>query len=367
MSGLFSWQGLRALLREELRQLMTIHASDRAWEMPLAAALSSGLPLLAGAWFERMDYALVASLGGMVFLYLPGTALSHRMVWVMACAFGMIASYAAGLLSQFIVLGLIPTLTVTAILVTMVCRFYGVGPPGSLFFVMSAAIGAYTPLEAAQAPHVLGLFAMGTLLACLIAFLYSLYMLRRRDPLPMAAQGERDFDYIVLDSVVIGASVGISLLLAQLLGMEKPYWVPVSCLAVIQGISLRAVWSRQLQRILGTGGGLLLAGALLQLPLGPWSIALTMMSLSFIIEMTVVRHYALAAIFITPLTILLAEAPSLANGVSNELVAARFWDTALGCMVGLAGGICLHNRGFRAGAGNLLRKLIPARLANRQE
>src|SRR5690606_32789309 len=110
---------------------------DRAWEMPLAAALCSGLPLLIGAWFGHMDYALAASLGGMVFLYLPGTALSHRMVWIMACSFGLIASYAGGLLSQFVALGVIPALSMTAILVTMVCRFYGVGPPGSLFFVMA--------------------------------------------------------------------------------------------------------------------------------------------------------------------------------------------------------------------------------------
>ena len=37
---------------------------------------------------------LAASLGGMVFLYLPARELSHRMAWLMACAFGLVASYA---------------------------------------------------------------------------------------------------------------------------------------------------------------------------------------------------------------------------------------------------------------------------------
>lgn len=40
--------GLRALLEDELRGLATIQASDRAWQMPFAAALASGLPLLIG-------------------------------------------------------------------------------------------------------------------------------------------------------------------------------------------------------------------------------------------------------------------------------------------------------------------------------
>lgn len=361
MIGLSMWRRLQALLHEEVRQLMTIQASDRAWEMPIAAALASGLPLLIGAWFGRMDYGLVSSLGGLVFLYLPGTPLSHRMVWVMGCAFGMIACYTAGLLSQFFALAPVPALTVTAILVTMVCRFYRVGPPGSLFFVMAAAIGAYTPTDVPDVPLRVGLFAMGTLLACLIGFVYSLYMLRRHAPAPVQPLPEPTFDFVVFDAFVIGAFVGISLLLAQLLQMEKPYWVPVSCLAVIQSASLRAVWSRHLQRILGTGLGVLLAWWLLRLPLGGWSIGLMIMALTFVIESTVVRHYALATVFITPLTILLAEAPLLAQGFSDALIAARFWDTLLGCLAGLAGGICLHSPRLREPVGRLLRRLIPIR------
>jgi uncharacterized membrane protein YccC len=162
--------------------------------------------------------------------------------------------------------------------------------------------------------------------------------------------------------VVIGVFVGISLALAQLLQLERPYWVPVSCLAVIQGASLRAVWNRQLHRVLGTSIGLLLSWGLLLLPLDRWSISLTMMILTFVIEVAVVRHYGFAAIFITPLTILLAEAATLGSGSPAALIEARFFDTVLGCLVGLAGGICLHNLRFREVVGRQMRRLIPARL-----
>jgi len=58
------WGKLESLLRAEMHQLMTINASDRLWQMPFAAALASGLPLLVGAYFDRVDYGLVSSLAG---------------------------------------------------------------------------------------------------------------------------------------------------------------------------------------------------------------------------------------------------------------------------------------------------------------
>jgi uncharacterized membrane protein YccC len=154
--------------------------------------------------------------------------------------------------------------------------------------------------------------------------------------------------------------VGISLLLAQSLQLEKAYWVPVSCLAVIQGVSVRAIWNKQLHRIAGTSIGLLVSWGLLSLTMDKWMICLTIMLLTFMIEMIVVRHYALAAIFITPLTILLAEAATMEHGTVTLLIQARFFDTVLGCLVGLTGGICLHSPAFRKTVGDQMKRLIPA-------
>lgn len=357
-----SWSRLAALLREELRQLMTIKPSDRPWQMPFAAALATGLPLLVGAWFDRMDYGLISSLGGLVFLYLPETPLHHRMVALMASAFAMTASYALGVMSHLVPPVMMMVLTFTAILVTMVCRFYRVGPPGSLFFIMAASIGAYSPGGILEVPLKVGLIAMGCLLASLIAFFYSVYILRRRDPRPVEPLPAPTFDFVVFDSVVIGLCVGVSLALAQLLQLERAYWVPVSCLAVMQGMNLRAVWDKQLHRLLGTAIGMLVSWGLLSLPLDKWSISLVMIGLAFVVETAVVRHYGFAAIFITPLTILLAEAATLGHGSATELIQARFFDTLLGCLVGFAGGICLHSPRFRTVVGAQMRRLVPARL-----
>lgn len=362
MSDWPGWSRFQARIRAELGHLATIHASDRRWPMPFCAALASGLPLLIGAGFEHLDYGLVSSLGGLLFLYLPNTPLSHRMVALMACAFGMSACYALGLLSHFLPLLLVPVLTFIAVVLTMVCRFYALGPPGSLFFMMAAAIGAYSPIELEALPLCVGLLTMGCLLAALIAFFYSLYILRLEDAPPLKPLPPASFDIVVFDSIVIGLFVGLSLALAQAAQLERAYWVPVSCLAVIQGVSLRAVWTRQVHRIAGTAIGLLLAWALLALPLGPWGICLLMIALTFAIEVLVVRHYGLAVIFITPLTILLAEAARLGKGSADALLRARLLDTVLGSMVGLVGGVCLHSPRFRRVLGRQIRRLLASRL-----
>jgi len=356
------WERFRALLRREIGHLATVNASDRHWTMPFCAALASGLPLLVGAYFDHLDYGLVSSLGGLVFLYSPSTPLSHRMVALMAAAFGMTACYALGVLSHFLPALLVPVLTFIAILVSMVCRFYVLPPPGSMFFIMAAAIGAYSPVDVLQVPLVVGLVSMGCLQACLIAFFYSVHALRLQPPQAVRPLPPATFDFVVFDSVVIGAFVGISLALAQALQLERPYWVPVSCLAVIQGASLRAVWTKQVHRIVGTGIGLLVAWALLMLPLDKWSVSLLMMLLAFTIETLIVRHYGLAAIFVTPMTIFLAEAAHLGQGSPDAMLQARLFDTVLGSVVGLLGGACLHSSRFRDIVGRQIRRLAPSRL-----
>jgi hypothetical protein len=351
---------LQQLLRAELAHLTAWQPSRRPWQMPFTAGLSCGLPLFIAAIFGHIEYGLLATLGGLVFLYLPNTAMSHRMVVLMACAFAMIACFTLGMLTHFLPSLLIPLLTFIAIVVSMVCRFYQLPPPGSVFFVLSAVVGAYSPVTPLEMPMRVGLMFAGTLLAALVAFFYSLFALRVRTPEP-ATQPTTDFNHVVVDSMIIGVFVGLSLLLAQALQLQKPYWVPVSCLAVIQGASLRAVWNRQLHRVLGTVVGMLVAWWLFSFPLDAWRIAILITVLTFIIEMIIVRHYALAVVFITPLTILLAEANSLGQMAPSALIQARVLDTLLGCVMGLLGGVCLHSPNIKSALSQLLWKFAPRR------
>ena len=361
------WTAIKSIVAREWRELVTINPSDRPWQMPLAAALSTGGPMLVAATMGRIADGVVMSLGGLVFLYLPATPLHHRMVTLMACGFGMIACFAIGALSQLVPAAIVPLMTICAILVTMVCRYYRVAAPGSLFFIMTAAIAAYAPGTVEDAPFRIGLIALGCMNAALVAFVYSLHILRRRPAAPIPPIERPTFDYVLLDSVVIGLLVGLSLALAQAFALEKAYWVPVSCLAVVQGLSLRASWNRQVHRILGTTLGLGVTWALLLVLRDGWAIAIAIILLSFLIETAVVRHYGFAAIFITPLTILIAEAPTLSGGSDPGLIQARFIDTMLGALIGFVVAMALHSPSFRSRASALLRRLIPKGTENRAD
>jgi len=355
------WRSLTTLLRAEWQHHTRLQPTDRRWQMPFCAALATGLPLLLGAYFGHLADGLVASLGGLVFVYTPSTPLAPRMLTLMVCAFGMSACYALGLLSHWLPGLEVPVLSFIAIVVSMVCRVYALGPPGSLFFIMAACIGAYQPLQLLETPRLVGLLMLGTLLACLVAFFYSAYIVRVQAPRPASPLPTPRFDDVVFDPVMVGLLVGASLALAHTLHLERPYWVPVSCLAVMQASTLQAVWRKQVQRIAGTALGVLLAWGVLSAPLDAWRVALLMTALAFLIESLVVRHYGLAVVFITPLTILLAEAAQLGHGPSQAqtMLAARMLDTVLGCAMGLLGGWCLHSPGFRAQASRPLRWLCP--------
>lgn len=351
---------LKQYLIEEWRQLARVNRSDRPWEMPVAAALCMGAPIFAGAAMDDIGLGLAASLGGLVFLHLPATGLAHRMSWLMACAFGMTASHALGMLGHLVPALVVPMLVIITILVMMVCRFYAAPPPGGLFFVMAAAIGAYSPVHGRDALAQIGAVAAGGVLAVAIGFLYSLHIVSRRGHPEPLRRPTPSLDTVVMESVVIGGFVGLSLLAAHALQLTRPYWVPVSCLAIIQGASVRAAWSKHLHRTLGTAAGLLVFLGITQIPLGPWGTAAMVMALALVVETLVVRHYGLATVFITPMALLLAEG-SQGNALAAPwtLMEARLIDTVVGAIIGVAGAACLHNTRFRHWAGSRLRRLWP--------
>lgn len=162
----------------------------------------------------------------------------------------------------------------------------------------------------------------------------------------------------------IALRVGAAALLAGGLvvaaGLGRGYWaVAAAVLMLYQGLDWTRSLQRGLERTLGTFTGLGLAAALLLLrPQGP-ALAALVAALQFVIEIIVMRNYALATVFITPIALVIAEAaaPSTDLGL---LLFDRGFDTLVGCVVGLAV-LFATSRGRRPGAG--LRLSIDATVA----
>lgn len=341
----FRFQHLRELARQEVLALLMWQQSDRPWQLPFAAAVASGAPVAVGAYLGLPSAGALGAVAGLSFLYLPATGLHHRIPVIMACAFGMVASYGLGLASHAVPGAVIPVVACLAAAALLFCKAQAVVPPGPVFMVMAASIAAFSPVRGpAAAVQDLGYFVLGCIWACAVALAYSAYILRHREPAHEFPPSLADLEVALVDSVITGLFVGISLAVAATLGLEKAYWVPVSCLAVMQGVTLRASWRRNVHRIVGTVLGMGLTWLLLPFVINDWALFVAVAFLTFLIETAVVRYYAFAAIFITALTILLAESISPGSASSAALMQTRLIDTVIGALVGLAGAFCLHNK-----------------------
>jgi uncharacterized membrane protein YccC len=149
----------------------------------------------------------------------------------------------------------------------------------------------------------------------------------------------------IFEALVISFFVGGSFIVAQLMKLENSYWVPISCAAIMQGSTFTAVWHRKIHRIVGTILGLGVTWLIFLFSPSAIELGFLIIILNFLIEFFVVRNYALAVIFITPVTIIFAESTTVSIS-SNALVAARLTDIIVGCLIGLVGGWLLHHPKF---------------------
>ncbi|WP_347304369.1 FUSC family protein [Croceibacterium sp. TMG7-5b_MA50] len=331
----------RSPLLAPLATLRTLQPSDRPPELALTCSLCAGLPLLAGIHFGQVGAGLAGSLGGMVLLYLPRTPLLHRLRIVALFSLAMIACYAAGLwLAGRGWLAVAGIGVLTALAATL-CRLLQRSPPGSLFLVMPAAIAAAgPPPPPVTALNDLAALTTGCLVALVLGTIYSIHIGRRRPRLPVQKLAEA-VPTIMREAALLGASVALALTLATILGLPRPYWAAISTLTVMQGASVAQAWQRKIHRVTGTLLGLAIAVPLLLLIATPLQAALAIMALLFAVEVLVVRHYALAVAFITPMAILLAETVSLTTtgGIADPagLLLVRGVDTLLGAAIGVIG------------------------------
>lgn len=333
-------------LVSQIQALIALKKANRPWHIPFMVALGTGIPALVGAYVARMDLAILACMGAMVFLYIQPFPLMPRMRRLCYCALGLVACFTLGLCASVNSYTATLALFIIVFGATLITRWHAVAAPGSFFFIMVAVIAIAQPFNLELLPQRAGLVAAGAVCSCLFALLYSL-LPRAYPALPvpfisvLPAPDSRPFA-LVLEAGVIAFFVAASYVIAVSLALNNPYWVPISCAAIMQGATFRMVWQRKVHRVVGTAIGLVLASCLFGISLTPWWIAALIIALTFVIEFLVMRNYGLAVIFITPLTVLFAEATS-SHWVPEVLLRARLLDIILGSLLGLIGGWVVYH------------------------
>lgn len=347
---------IKDIIQREAKQFFQLKKSERLWHIPVLASLCTGLPLLIGYYLDRLDFGTLACIGGLVILYLPSTSLENRMLTLLVCAFGFIMSFTVGIAFSFNHYVSAAAVGLYAFGVNWLTNYFRLPPPGNFFFIMLASMASCMPFDLMAIPTKIGLVALGTMGGFVFAMGFSLYIVRKY-PDKMKDSGTRKRIYTNLtESFIMGLFIALSLLTGHIFKLDNPYWIPISCLAIMQGMNATQVGQRSFHRIIGTFIGMGFSWLLLQLNLNTLQICISIIILQYIIEVLIVRHYALAVIFITPMTVFLIE---LSRGVgidANRVIAARFLDITIGSLIGVLGGLLLHNQKLHQKAERQIRK-----------
>lgn len=342
----------RKNLRENVVSIFAFRKSERHWHIPILAALSVGIPLFTGYFLNNLSYGILASTSGLLILYIRFTPVADRIIHLMGCSFIFILSYFIGAIGSFNI-WLAPFIfAIYVFLLNLLVRYFKFKAPGNFFFILIASLAICQPFDLSSIPERMGVITLGTISTCLLAFVYSIFTMKNYTLADERVVFEKAKRVDVGDSALFALFVGGSLIVASLLHLENPYWIPVSCAAVMQGATRRHIWERSVNRIVGTFIGAALAWSLLYLDMSPLLICISIILLQFIVEILVVRQYGVAVIFITILTVFLAEGGTIVTQHAEQSIYIRFFDILLGCAIGSVGGWIIHHKKVRSAIHN---------------
>lgn len=329
---------------QRFQYLLEFKQTERKWHFPVLAALCIGSCLFIGYFLGKPGYGSLSSLGALTILYFTSAPITQRMVHLAVCAFGIVFSFTISLFFSFNAYVAAFSLGIIAFLAHFLTSYFKIPPPGNFFFIMVAAMASTFPFDPELIPTRVGLVAMGAILSCSLAFLYSVFIEKSRVvTVPRRTFNKRRYTKFV-ESMIIGVFMALTLITGHFLKFNNTYWISIAAVAIVQGRNFEHVRQRNMHRILGTFIGIALAWLILWFRPEKIIMIVIITVLQFIIELLIVRNYGFAVAFITPLTILLAETGSEVYHPVEQLMHARLLDTIIGSLIGLAAGFFLHHQ-----------------------
>ena len=148
---------------------------------------------------------------------------------------------------------------------------------------------------------------------------------------------------VFLNTIRYGSVLFVAAIIAQSFNFNRSYWVTLSCAAVLSGATIMGTFHRAIQRSLGTIIGILIATAILYFQPDGYVIAIAIFLLTFLTELAIVLNYGIAALFITPNALLLAESTTKIHDISY-FASARVFDVLIGCAIGLIGTLIMNRK-----------------------
>ncbi|MCS5735254.1 FUSC family protein [Herbiconiux daphne] len=338
--------------------LVRLNGPGGRWPIALRAGLAVAIPIAVFSLAGAPALGLQASIGAFTALYVANAPVRERLRVLPLIAVGLVACAAAGAMLAGSSLAVAIGLVLVSAAASILLYGFAVGPPGPVFFplVFGAAAHITAPVDGVRVVDPL-LFVTLVAGGCLFAYLLAIApvvlprsrrvparTLRQRFPTPrFTDEPTRTLIRRSITVAVLGSAIALAV------EPERAYWVVCAALAVVSGGSSRALtMTRGLHRVIGTIAGAVLYLGLAELaPSGLW-LALLLGALQFAVELFVVRNYALALVFITPLVLTITgTAASAGSGTGAEPLAfavERLVDTAIGAALAVVAALVWHER-----------------------
>lgn len=300
-------------------------------------ALTVGLPQLLLLALGRLDLSIYAAFGAFTAIYgrqeAPRLRLRHQcqaaLMLLVCIALGLGLSRAHA--DPWLVVAVCGLVAGGGAVLTAVLRLR---PAGSTFLIFAAgAIGSIPhPASWSQGLGTAGATVAWSVLAGLAGAL--LGEGRRGHVAPPPGPHGMDRRRAVRYGLMFFLAPLIAGLLGQASGLSHSYWAMVAAAAAIAGPNSRARLHRGMQRVIGTLGGVLITAFVLSQHPQPWHLVVWVIIFQFLTETYVLRNYAFATLFITPLALLMLQLghPSSVGTV----LTARLAETAIGGAVAIA-------------------------------
>ena len=331
--------------RDDLKSIFALREAPGRWRVALQAALSIGIPAVGFALAGQPQLGLLASTGSFTALHLANRSRYERLLWLPFIGAGLIIATTIGAVASASFAATVIALFLVAVVASVLCLGWAMGPPGGMFFMLAAGVGARLagPVsgggDALPIGLVVGMVAIGALVAYLVVAAPLLVPhVRRFNAGLRTDQPRREFGIdpvtrIILIRIAVASAIGA--VAATPLGVHRVYWVLLTIIVILQnGHQVRFGATRGVQRVLGTFVGLGVFALVLLWNPHNLVLALFLMLLQFTVEMVVVRNYGLALILITPLALVIATQGTSVN--VGQVVGERVFDTVLGSVIALA-------------------------------
>ncbi|MRK00662.1 FUSC family protein [Aeromicrobium sp. S22] len=298
--------------------------------------IAVAVPLLTLVAFDRLEWSAFCAFGAFAAIYgrtLPRRVRAVQQVQVSLALVTAITTGTMAALSPHQTFWIVVGGSLAAMIMAVLADVWQWKPPGGLFAVFAFSVCA-TQADATCAT-VLIAAALGTASAAFAILVCSIGP-AGTGPVPQ----RRDVRAHLADPATVRHAVRHLLAplltgsVAVALDIGHPYWGMVASIVPLTSPSMREMAFRGAHRLIGTALGLGLTAAILAFHPGEVALVVVIIAAQFLTELIVMRHYALALVFITPLALLMGQ---LVHPLpAGDVVTQRGVETLLGVAIGLA-------------------------------